>query len=277
MFCRNCGASMPDDAKFCTSCGASTEGTAPAQSAPACAPSQPNPMIQKFVAALKGFWVKPVATVASAAKSTTMEWVLLAAASILFFALGAAVVGLEMLNQLIASMIPAGTSAMGSAISSQISTAIGNMYPFFGVFGIGLLVGVVAYFATAAGLWVLIAQIFKKNASFISALNMTAVACLPLTAIHLLNMLFGLIWAPLTVFLFIVAVMMTIICLYTGAQKFDKLDKSPFYGFTAVLAIVTLASCLLSLLFFNVVGEGLAQGAMGLAGSALGELGSLIG
>ncbi len=267
MFCKNCGANLPDDAKFCTTCGAVT-GEAPVSAA------QPqviyvqkasNPMVEKFVSTIKNFFSKPVAAVSASAKSVTHEWSILAAINIVLYALGAAVVGLEMISQLLGSMI--GSLAKGMDL--------GEIYPFFAIFGIGLLIGVATYFATSLGIWILIAKIFKKNASFTSVLNMVATASLPLGIISLANMLLGLIYAPITIIFFIVAFAMSVILLYNGSQKFEKLDKSPFYGFGIVLLIVVAIAFLLGLLYFSAIGDSISEFATSSVGNLLGGLGNL--
>ncbi len=289
MFCKNCGAAIADGTRFCAACGATVEAPA---AAPAAAPVQaqapvyaqapvqgqapvyvqqvyvqapPSPTMTNFVAWMKSFFVKPIATIGSAAKSNSHEWTLFMAIAIVSYALGTAVVGAEMVSQLIHSI----AGSMASFVP------LGTLYPFFAILGIGLLVGAVAFFGVSFGIWLLVSQIFKKQASIINVFNMVAVASLPLAAINILNMLFGLVYSPLTLILFLAAVMMTVICLYTGIQKFDKLDKSPFYGFSIVLVIVMLVVCLLGSLYLTVIGNHLMSSAGSMMGSALGGLGDL--
>lgn len=303
MFCKNCGATIADGTRFCAACGATVEApaAAPVQAqapvyaqapvqaqAPvyAQAPVQgqvpvqgqapvyvqqvyvqapPSPTMTNFVAWMKGFFVKPIATIGSAAKSNSHEWALFMAIAIVSYALGTAVVGSEMMSQLIHSL----AGSMASFVD------IGSLYPFFAILGIGILVGAVAFFGVSFGIWLLVSQIFKKQASIINVFNMVSVASLPMAAISIANMLFGLVYSPLTLILFLAATMMTVICLYTGIQKFDKLDKSPFYGFSIVLAIVMLVVCLLGSLYFTAIGNHLMSSVGSMMGSALGGLGDL--
>lgn len=255
MFCQKCGAQLTDGASFCTNCGAATSTqttSAPVKQA------QPNPMISKFVSVITSFWKSPTTSVASAAKSNTHEWSLLASISVVIYALAGAVVGLEMFSQVFSSLI--------GGLSSYVP--VGDMYPFFAMFGIGLLVGAGAYGLTSLGVWVVTAQIFKKKVTFIQALNMVAVASLPLIVMHVLNMLLGLIYAPLTLAFLVIGVVMTTVLLYIGIQKFEKLDKSPYYAFSILMASVVVAVFLLSLLYISVITSGIT----GFANSMMGGM-----
>lgn len=266
MFCRNCGTPLADDAKFCGKCGTATaNAAAPVQNAapvvnptvaptyvapqestqatqtqaPPAAPAytqappaapvyapappkEPNPMFAKFVAIITQVWKSPTTSVAESTKSNTHEWSLFAAIGVLLYALSNAIVG-------VASM--------------------GGYYPFLPMLGIGILVGAAAYGLTALGVWVLVAKIFKKQASFIQALNVAAVALLPLAAIQVVNILVGLIYSPLVTAFTVSALIMSAMLLYIGIQKFDKLEKSPFYAYSIMAAAVVVSVSIVSILY----------------------------
>ena len=265
MFCKNCGTPLADDAKFCGKCGTATANAAapvpnaapvvnptvaptyvapqeptytqapPAApvytQAPPAAPvyaqapapqKEPNPMFAKFVAIITQVWKSPTTSVAESTKSNTHEWSLFAAIGVLLYALSNAIVG-------VASM--------------------GGYYPFLPMLGIGILVGAAAYGLTALGVWVLVAKIFKKQASFIQALNVAAVALLPLAAIQVVNILVGLIYSPLVTAFTVSALIMSAMLLYIGIQKFDKLEKSPFYAYSIMAAAVVVSVSIVSILY----------------------------
>lgn len=225
MFCKNCGQAMPDNTKFCAACGTPVEGAAPGQT-PA--------IITNLLARLIGFLKKPLATIGDAAKSNTHEWSILAGINLFFYTIATALCGLEILAHAMDSFKYAG-----------------KMYSFFGVYGIAIVVGAAAFFGTSLGLWLLITQVFKKQVSFVNVFNMVSVACLPLTAVAILNMLLGLIYAPLTLVFFVVALLLTAICLFVGVQKLT--GEASFYGFAVVMASVAVVTLLLSLLYFVVL------------------------
>ena len=193
----------------------------------------------KIEVALIVIVISPTTSVAESTKSNTHEWSLLAAIGVLLYALSNAIVG-------VASM--------------------GGYYPFLPMLGIGILVGAAAYGLTALGVWVLVAKIFKKQASFIQALNVSAVALLPLAAIQVVNILVGLIYSPLVTAFTVSALIMSAMLLYIGIQKFDKLEKSPFYAYSIMAAAVVVSVSIVSILYDVVF-----QGAM-TVGNIIGSL-----
>lgn len=232
MFCKSCGTQLDDDAKFCENCGAATDN-APAAAAPATV--GPNPMFTNSVESLKSFVKNPISAIGNAAKTNTMEWVVFAVIGVLIYALGNAVVGLESVAK-----------ELGEYAKY---VKLGDIYPFFGNFAKGLLVGAVAFGAAAGGLWVLITSIFKKQIAFTQMLNMVGLASVPLTAVYVLNMLLGLIYMPLTSILVSVAFVMVIVLLYVGIKEFAESDSQVFYGFSAVMAFVVIAVRLLAMIY----------------------------
>ncbi|MBE6808584.1 MAG: zinc-ribbon domain-containing protein [Ruminococcaceae bacterium] len=309
MFCKNCGAQLPDNAKFCAVCAAPTTSPEPAYTAQqptyaapqptyapqqptyeapqpqytnpqqpyaagqpqyaapqqpyvAPAPKEPSPTMTNFLSAITKFWVKPVGTVGNAAKSTSLEWIILAAISVFSYALGSAVVGAEMSSQLFKSIL--------GSLSQTLN--VGRIYPFFAVFGIGILIGSAAFALTALGIWLLVGKIFGKKVSLFQAFNMTAVASLPLIAVNTFNMLAGLIYAPIAIVLFMIALIMTVICLYTGMQKFDKLDKSPYYGFIIIITAVALVVALFSILYIAAIKSSIS----GFVSNAMSGMGDML-
>lgn len=222
MFCKNCGQAMPDNTKFCPACGTAVEGAAP------------SPVVSNLLARLKGIFVKPVETIGDAARSNTHEWSILAGINLFFYAIATALCGLEIL-----------------AHAMESFKLAGRAYSFFGVFGIGIVVGAVAFFGLSLALWVLLTQGMKKQVSFINVFNMVSVACLPLTAVAIFNMLLGLIYAPMTIIFFVVALLITVVGLFVGLQQLS--GESSYYGFAIALASTAVVSFLFSLLYFVVL------------------------
>ena len=263
--------------------------------APAPVPKAPNPMVKNFLAGLKGFFSKNVVkAVGTAAKSNTAEWLLFAAVAVFAFAIGSAVTGYEMIVGLFKSLGSSGDmlgsilsdaiglddlgemfgSGMGGMVNNLMAKIADALYPFFGVFGIGLLLGAVTYFGVSLCIWVLVSAIFKKQVTLVQVFNMVGVASLPLAVVNLANMLFGLIWAPLTFLLFLGAVLMTCVLLYAGLQKLDKLETSPFYGYSVILFIMIGLTVLVGSLLYKAA---LESAISNMVSNLVGSMGNMMG
>lgn len=266
MFCSNCGKNLADDARFCDGCGAQLGAPAAAPAAVAPQKAQ-NPMFNNFLNNVKGVFSKnTVKTVGEAAKSTGMEWIIAMAISAVVYAFALAV----NLKQIIMSVIKSVVGGYASMVSS-----------FINVFGTGFLYGLLISLGTFFVMSVLIfgtmKLVFKKDVKFTAVLNLVATASLPLTAVYALNMLLGLIWAPL-VFVFSAAgLVATVVLLYVGMQKLEKLESSPFVAYTGIWAIIiALVVIIVCVAVKSAIGDALGGLASGLMGG-LGDLSSLMG
>ncbi|MBQ8359913.1 MAG: zinc ribbon domain-containing protein [Oscillospiraceae bacterium] len=247
MFCPKCGKEIADTAAFCPGCGNPVNGQAAPASAPvATAVAKPSAFMQllnSFLAILKGlFTPNVVKVVGEQAKNTGLEWVFGIALSVLSFAFALPVNMLEGLRQLIAD-------AVGAKYASEAMKHID--FPFFGMFGSSLLVAILTLGALVAGLWLLTKLVAKKQVPWTCVLNMVATATLPLSLCYIANMLLGLIWVPLCIVVSVVALFMTMILLYAGFQKLEKPESSPFYPYTALVAVVVIVALLMSYLLYK--------------------------
>ncbi len=285
MFCKNCGKQLAEGTKFCDGCGAPIE-SAPAQQpaqqgfAPAQQPAQqgfapaqqpvpaaPNPMFTNFAAAIKGFFSPQVVkAMGVAAKSKTLEWIFFVIASVLSFALSATID----IRHMLSSLLPDFAGA---------STVVNYLLPFFSLFGINLLIGLLTYVAVACGIWVVTACVYKKQVAFFAVLNMVGFASIPLTLVSIVNMVAGL-WLPLGIVLFIAGVIMSCVLLYIGIQKLEKLDKTPFFSYSIVMLIVVVVALLATFLLYKAMISSVISGLLSDVGGLLGGsngLDSLLG
>ena len=266
MFCYQCGKEFPEGAAFCPNCGASASGPAAATAvATAAAPSAASTMFKSFLNILKGVFSKDaVKTVGAQAKNTGFEWIIGIVLAVLSFALATPVNIVEGFTQLIKEAV----GEMGSYILDYIEL------PFFSFFGVSLLIGAMVLGTVVAGLWLLAKLVTKKNVSWVCVLNLVATATLPLSACYITNMLLGLIWVPLAILVSNVALIMTLVLLYAGFQKLEKPEVSPFYPYSAFVAVVMIVACVLSFLLY----KGVITSWFGeLAGGSLDILGDLLG
>lgn len=264
MFCSQCGKEVPEGAAFCAGCGTPV-GAAPAAPAAPVATAEAKPsavmkVLNSFLAILKGvFSGDVVKTVGAQAKNTGFEWIVGIALTVLTFTVAMSVNFLQGVSQLV--------KGIAGGMGSQLMEYIG--FPFLGIFGVSLLIGLITTGAVVAGMWLLAKLVAKKNVSWFSVLNLVATATLPLSACYIVNMLLGLIWLPLPIIVSVVALMMTVVLLYIGFQKLEKPVLAPFYPFTALIAAVTIVALLLSYLLYGSV---LSVWIKGLSGGLMGGL-----
>lgn len=256
MFCSNCGKNLSEDAKFCDGCGAqiNTVKVGAETGSQNTVVAAPNPIFKDFLNVIKGFFSKnTVKTVGDEAKSTGMEWIILAAISVLTLALALAVNAKQILD----SLLGAASGFVG-----------GYIYKFGPLFLCGLIIGVVTYFLMSGVIFASMKLIFKKNVNFVSVLNLVAAASLPLSCVYVINILLGFIWTGFIFVLFTVGTVSSAVLLYVGIQKLDKLESSPFWIYNAVWGIVVAVIVI-------IISVAVSMAVKSAIGSAMNSLGSL--
>lgn len=264
MFCKNCGKELTNETKFCDACGTPVEtpvqsaegaGAAPAGQGTATTITIP-PIFANFLPELKALFSKnPTKIVSVAAKSTGFEWAIWAFVSLFSFAFSAALFPLQIIKDLAGSM--------GSSVMDYLE------YPFGGLFGISLLIGFISYLVFAAGFWGLNCLVHKKMVHPCKALNVFSCALIPLIAAQLLNMLLGLMWIPLTVYTVLFALILLVVLLYVGIQRIEKLETSPAWLFTALIALLMGLVLLIGGSIYGAVIKAMIESA---AGSLMGNM-----
>lgn len=273
MFCSNCGSQISEGGQFCPTCGQAVAQQVtpevPVQQAEQ-QPEQPSvagEMMKSFFQIVKGVFSKNIVkTVGDQAKNTGNEWIISIVLSILTFAFALPVNIIQgfkgMINGIAGGMI-------GSGIMGYIKL------PFFSFFGVSLVIGIVVLATVVLGLRVMTTIVAKKNVSWICVLNLVGTATIPLSACYLVNMILGLIWIPLPILVSVVALLMTVVLLYVGAQKLEKPAVSPFYPYTIVITIVVIVSVLVSSLLLKAVFTNWIGSTLGSSLDMLDSLGSL--
>lgn len=298
MFCEKCGNNISDNALFCSACGApvpkaetagadvkseeavngaqaapsaaaapvqtppvqtATVQTPPVQTPPAqtqpvqapymqapVAPSQTNIIFSAVGEYIKGFFSGRVTqTVASAAKSRGLQWLVLALANIIIF------------------MISATLNVKYALWSNTIVDVVASrLISIWAVLFANLFIGAAVYFALGGLIFGAMRLVFKKQVPYSSVMNMVGYATLPLTMAFIANIILGLIYIPLSLIVYTVAVIMSFCMLYIGIQKLDSLQKTPYFIFMAIAAItVAIAFLLTFILYGAIIRSGVAYGA----------------
>ena len=298
MFCEKCGNNISDNALFCSACGApvpkaetagadvkseeavngaqaapsaaaapvqtppvqtATVQTPPVQTPPAqtqpvqapymqapAAPSQTNIIFSAVGEYIKGFFSGRVTqTVASAAKSRGLQWLVLALANIIIF------------------MISATLNVKYALWSNTIVDVVASrLISIWAVLFANLFIGAAVYFALGGLIFGAMRLVFKKQVPYSAVMNMVGYATLPLTMAFIANIILGLIYVPLSLIVYTVAVIMSFCMLYIGIQKLDSLQKTPYFIFMAIAAItVAIAFLLTFILYGAIIRSGVAYGA----------------
>ena len=218
---------------------------APYMQVPA-APSQASIVFSAVGEYIKGFFSGRVTqTVASAAKSRGLQWLVLALANIIIF------------------MISATLNVKYALWSNTIVDVVASrLISIWAVLFANLFIGAAVYFALGGLIFGAMRLVFKKPVPYSAVMNMVGYATLPLTFAFTANIILGLIYVPLSLIVYTVAVIMSFCMLYIGIQKFDSLQKTPYFIFMAIVAItVALALLLTFILYGAIIRSGVAYGA----------------
>ena len=218
---------------------------APYMQVPA-APSQASLVFSAVGEYIKGFFSGRVTqTVASAAKSRGLQWLVLALANIIIF------------------MISATLNVKYALWSNTIVDVVASrLISIWAVLFANLFIGAAVYFALGGLIFGAMRLVFKKPVPYSAVMNMVGYATLPLTFAFTANIILGLIYVPLSLIVYTVAVIMSFCMLYIGIQKLDTLQKTPYFIFMAIAAItVVLAFLLTFVLYGAIIRSGVAYGA----------------
>lgn len=263
MFCDKCGQQLPDGAAFCGNCGnrigepapaqPQAADTAPVQTPAAAAKPKETPVIFKnLLDQAKAFFTgkDPVKVVADSASDKSWSGAIILGVLVIIYALAAMV----NFNQSAGS-----TGGAGAA------------------FGLSLVTALMTAGAAVGMLFVVLKNMYKKDASFQGCLNIVAYAAMPLIAVFLLNMLFGLIWGQLPGMITSIAMAATLLLIYTAANSLYGQEKSLLLGFVVAVAVVILVSTLFTYLMTSTASKSVFSSALDDWGSYLDGLGGLFG
>lgn len=237
MFCNKCGKQLPDNATFCSGCG-NKVGTAPAAAASA-APASLPPILSRLITQLKNFFTKkdPIGVVAHSAKDNSFSGIILAVFGMLMFALGAMV----NVNQGLKAYVKAEAEGTYELYAKEVTKS----FPSGTSFGMMLLTAFVVYVVAVLAIYFVVNNLAKKQLSISGACNIVAYASIPIIAVSILNMIFGLIWFFLPVAFMLLTVLATLIILIVSVNKVTDGEKpltvnSVIFGVVAIVALVMI-------------------------------------
>lgn len=255
MICEKCGRELAEG-EVCTCSEQNTEevkqsslptgGEVMASAKNAAANIAKNPIVNDIFSTIKRTLISPVKETAANAKRGDIFWIFLAIAELLITSVAFTV---TLRHLVYVAAVSAMKSAMGSYASS-IDISFGKYAEgladigagAFKVFGVFLLLTAIV-FALSAVLMLVITMICRKKASFSCVCNMLATAYIPSAALMLVALIFGWIYAPISVVLMTASLASFVILAYLGMQKLDKFEKSPFWVYiiyNTVMNIITV-------------------------------------
>lgn len=244
-FCPFCGKPLDADATFCPGCG-SKIGSKTQSGAPA--------IFVDFVNTGKDFFTKgPVVAAQNGAKSKGISWILYASLAIITFMFAAA----TNIHQFFyfgftRAMLTGVATEQRAQLRKNIVDGIDrSVYKF----GLGLLfsflLGTIVFFTFAFAIFVA-TKIMKKNVSLMSVFNLVGVASIPITLVSIINLIVGIIWAPLSILFLGTAVIVSLYLMFTGI---DSLADFEGKGANVMFFAITIAAFVISIflmLFFGI-------------------------
>ena len=277
MYCEKCGKKL-EDRETC-SCKTAEQAAPAAETAVVAAPAQAtlpdtqkiaegmkaissNPVITELINVIKGVFKAPVKQTGISAKRTDILWIILAAVEAVIASVSITVV----LRHLLYILLGSAAGAMGTKLSfGDFADGLAKMDSgVWKTFGFAIL-GVLIMYIVSTALMFLISVIYKRNASFASVCNMLATANLPGTALMLLALIFGWIYAPISVFLMTGAAISIFVLSYMGMQKLGegKFTSSPFWIYIIYSIIVIAVAFLIGTGFAGTIFESMLDSLVG--------------
>ena len=244
MFCNKCGKELSDTATFCSGCGNQVGTVAPA---PKTTNSEMPVIVSRLISQVVNLFTKkdPVGVVANSAKDTSFSGLIIAVIGMLFTALGAMV----NINQ---GMLTFYKLVYGDYLNAERKKDVIKHFPSGSSFGMILLAAVVIYFVAVLAIYLASNKIAKKPMSFSGACNVVAYASIPVFAISILNMLFGLIWFVLPVVFMLIALCVTVVVIMSAFNKYVENEKT-FITNIAIVAGVSIASLIMLAIAFKTI------------------------
>lgn len=257
MFCRNCGNEMNDDALFCPKCGKnvndSTDDVAKKSGMDNIKPISQDYTLKAKEIVKMAFSKKPLEAIRKMAEEESYIGVVFILVSALLFALESCLYLAQILNYILEYIMGKFNSFMESAATfGDLFSSSGSVMPVmqiptsYDMFGSFFLVAIIVCALEGVEIYFIL-RILKKQSPVARILNVVAISNVPVITGIVLSMAIGLIFPPLVLAVYILTFIMHMIYIYKGIKELSKLEREPFWEFTAfalVLSIILIISCL---------------------------------
>lgn len=262
MYCKQCGAKLAEDDKFCSECGASQDSggeKSAAQVAQAgraavqglLKKAEKSNLFNETVGYGKAFLSHdPTRAISMAAGSSSFFWILAIAVNLLLFAFAVCNNLAQTLGQgvgwlthivvtYLKETVPGGSAAFRGA-EEQLAMEVSPLYSLFLplLFVAGLVLAL-----EFAGVYLSFRAAKQQPNSVHNLLNVIGVSTFPLTLVCLANLLLGLIYPAITICTLIIALILHIVLLYEGMKRLTAAKVSPIW----ILALIALLVCVIFL------------------------------
>lgn len=213
MFCKRCGAQNDDGAKFCCKCGENIGEVANAQGGGVQTKSSTFNFFNYIINSI----IKPVATFKEQKeelKNPKNAFILAGISS-----------GLLMILKVIVTLIE---DSRKKSVFGEISSFFGSKSSSSNYVAIvlGSLIGLFAAICIIAGVYYVIANIFKKKIDYISLVGFISASLIPIIlATQVVGKLLGLLSGHFQIVLIIIAWIYTIAVIAVGVNEVVKLEK----------------------------------------------------
>lgn len=243
MYCKKCGKELEDTAKFCDGCGDKQQSASiPFDTAAA------NAVLGDGKRIIKSFFSKnPGSALVEAGSSSSKMGVVLVAINVFLFGL----VPCFNITQVINHMIKATTDAITSTTNSMLGSVLGGAmtkqaiptvevpvaFDFFPALVVFALAVTAIVFAS---IYITFKLSKRPSKGFFTVANVVGVSGLPIATALLVNFILGFVLPQFTPFVFLAAMLVSLVALYEGFKTLLERDTPLIAEFAILVLLVSI-------------------------------------
>lgn len=197
-----------------------------------------NPIVSELISVFKGAMKSPVKQTVASGRRKDILWAIFAAAELIISALAITITARHLLFIVGKTAVGTYFDISWSDFAAGLSSVGAGAFKLFALNFLFMLI----IFACFVVLIAAVLAIFRKKAGFANICNMFTTAYIPSAVFMLGALIFGWIYAPVSIILIFLAAVSAVMLNYMGMQKLDKFETSPFWAYIAVVAAVFLVS-----------------------------------